>query len=211
MRLYTTGWSLYDGNSHQVESICNAPIGFGGVIYTNSSLMIENSEFKDNSASYGGVVAAIADSFNSQSNYVSKIDLELKNSTFINNRANDTRRSLGGNDLSSFPYTRGSDGGVVYGTFNKCYVTDSRFHNNQAIENGGAIYAKANDGQILDSGLTGNIAGLSGGALDLSKNFIIMRTIISNNSARYGGALQYASYSYYGHIQDSLNIYNSTI
>ena len=211
LRLYTTGWSLYDGNSHQVESICNAPIGFGGVIYTNSSLMIENSEFKDNSASYGGVVAAIADSFNSQSNYVSKIDLELKNSTFINNRANDTRRSLGDNDLSSFPYTRGYDGGVVYGTFNKCYVTDSRFHNNQAIENGGAIYAKANDGQILDSVFTGNIAGLSGGALDLSKNFIIMRTIISNNSARYGGALQYASYSYYGHIQDSLNIYNSTI
>ena len=37
LRLYTTGWSLYDGNSHQVESICNAPIGFGGVIYTNSS------------------------------------------------------------------------------------------------------------------------------------------------------------------------------
>ena len=211
LRLYTTGWSIDEGNHHQVESICNTPIGSGGVIYTNSSLLIENSEFKDNSASYGGVVAAIVDSFNSQSNYVSKIDLEIKNSTFINNRANDTRHSLADNDLSSFPYTRGYDGGVVYGTFNRCYITDSGFYNNQAMENGGALYAKANDGQILDSVFAGNIAGLSAGALDLSKNFIIMRTIISNNSARYGGALQYNSYSYYGHIQDSLNIYNSTI
>ena len=38
-----------------------------------------------------------------------------------------------------------------------------------------------------------------------------MRTIISNNSARYGGAIQYSSYTYYGHIQDNFNIYNSTI
>ncbi|WP_405294408.1 right-handed parallel beta-helix repeat-containing protein [Methanobrevibacter sp.] len=211
LRLHTTAWSIDVGNIHQVSSICNTPIGSGGAIYTNTSISIENSIFEDNCAKYGGAVAAIVDSFSSKSSYVSKIDLEVKNSTFINNRANDTRKSSGDNDMSKFPYNSGYDGGVVYGTFNRFYITDSGFYSNQAVEDGGALYAKANDGQILDSVFAGNIAGISGGALVLSKNFIIMRTVISNNSARYGGALEYTSYSYYGHIQDNLNIYNSTI
>ena len=56
-----------------------------------------------------------------------------------------------------------------------------------------------------------NTAGTSGGVLDISKNFIIERCIFSNNSARYGGAIEYDSYEYYGHVQDHINIYNSTI
>ena len=211
LRMVTTAWSIDVGNIHKIESDCNLPIGYGGVIFTNSSLLIENSEFLDNSAKYGGVIAAVADSSSTQSNYVSKIDLQIINSTFINNRANDTRRSIGELNLDGFPYNSGFDGGVVYGSFNKFYVSDSKFYDNQAIGDGGAISAQANDGQIFDSIFTGNIAGISGGALDLSKNFIIMRTIISNNSARYGGAIQYSSYTYYGHIQDNFNIYNSTI
>ena len=38
-----------------------------------------------------------------------------------------------------------------------------------------------------------------------------MRSIISNNSASYGGAIEYDSSVYYGHIQNNFNIYNSTI
>ena len=211
LRLYTTGWSINEGKNYQVSSICKIQIGSGGVIYTNSSINIENSEFSNNCANYGGVISAVADSFSSSSDYQSKIDLQIKNSTFTNNRANDTRRSIGENNLDSFPYNSGYDGGVVYGTFNKFYINDCEFNANQAFGDGGALYAKANDGQIMDSIFSENIAGISGGALELSKNFIIMRTIISNNSARYGGAVQYTSYSYYGHIQDNLNIYNSTI
>ncbi len=49
------------------------------------------------------------------------------------------------------------------------------------------------------------------GAMFISNNFLITRTVISNNSARYGGALNYDSYFYYGHVQNNLNIFNSTI
>ncbi len=53
--------------------------------------------------------------------------------------------------------------------------------------------------------------GIREALLDISNNFLITNTIISNNSASYGGAISYSSYVYYGHTQNNLNIFNSTI
>ena len=165
----------------------------------------------DNSASIGGVIATQCDSFTYLSNFISNVSLYINNCYFSNNRANDTRFKDDPLYLDYYDNFNAHNGGVVYGTYNKLYVNASEFYYNQAINNGGALYAKANDGQIIDSILNNNRAGTNGGALDISKNFLIMRSIISNNSARYGGAIEYDSYVYYGHIQDNFNIYNSTI
>ncbi|WP_458454357.1 right-handed parallel beta-helix repeat-containing protein [Methanobrevibacter sp.] len=212
IKLSTVMWSIVDGNHYKYSSECNTPVGSGGVIYTNNTpISISDSSFSDNSAQRGGVIATQIDSFTTTSTFDPVVDLNLDKCYFFNNRANDTRRALGTVDLDYYEYYNGYDGGVVYGTFNKLYIQSSEFYYNQATTDGGVLYAKANDGKILDSVFRENIAGLSGGALKLGKNFLIMRTVISNNTARYGGAIEYDSYRYYGHIQDYFNIYNSTI
>ncbi len=210
--IVTTVWSIDEGNRHEIRSECGNPVGIGGVVYTiDTSVELSNSTFTCNSARVGGVIATSADSFTSISSTDPQVDLIIDDCYFSNNRANDTRSSSGSIDLGDFSYNREHHGGVVYGTFNKLHITDSKFHSNVANDDGGALYAKSSDGKILDSEFISNIAGISGGALELSSNFVIMRTIISNNSARYGGAIEYTTPVYYGHIQDNLNIYNSTI
>ena len=213
LRIATTSWSIEDGNHYAYYSDCGVPIGIGGVVYSeNTDLYIFNSSFMDNSARIGGVIATQCDSFSSYSTFESDVDLIIDKCSFMNNRVSDTRYISGSKvDLDNFNYYSGYNGGVVYGTYNKLHITDSKFHYNQAVNNGGALYAKSDEGLILDSVFENNVAGISGGALDISKNFIIMRTVISNNSANYGGAIEYTSYTYYSHIQDNLNIYNSTI
>ncbi len=212
LRIATTSWSIDTGNSHAIYSECGSPVGMGGVVYTErTSVSLKNSTFLSNHARVGGVIATSADSFTSISTSEPEVNLIIDECYFENNRANDTRYASGSIDLGDFNYNREHHGGVVYGTFNKLHITDSEFYRNLAENDGGAIYAKSTDGKILDSIFMQNTAGISGGALCISSNFLIMRSIISNNSARYGGAMEYTSPVYYGHIQDNLNIYNSTI
>ena len=203
IRLYTTSWSIDEGNHHQRQSACELDTGVGGAIYANNDIFVENSQFISNSARTGGAIASYSGK--------SLPSLELRNSTFLNNRANDTRYSKGSNDLNNFHFSTGYHGGAILGNYNRLHILDSEFYFNQAIQDGGAIQARAKDGRILDSIFTDNTAGISGGALDISDNFLIMRSVISNNSASYGGAIEYDSSVYYGHIQNNFNIYNSTI
>ena len=212
LRIATTSWSIDSGNNHAIHSECGIPVGMGGVVYTvDTSISLKNSTFIGNHAKAGGVIATSADSFTSISSSEPKVNLIIDDCYFENNRANDTRYASGSIDLDNFNYNREHNGGVVHGTFNKLYITDSEFYFNQAEDDGGVLLAKSADGKILDSIFMENTAGISGGALSISSNFVIMRSIISNNSARYGGAIEYTSPVYYGHIQDNLNIYNSTI
>ena len=211
IRISAGTWSINDGYTYTYTSLCENAIGEGGVIYSkNTSISIENSTFMKNSAKTGGVISTPLDSLTSRSSN-SNINLKINNCEFINNRANDTRKSSGSVDLDNYRYYSGFNGGVIYGAYNELQTTNSEFYYNQATNNGGVIYAKANDGKLLDSIFMLNTAGTSGGVLDISKNFIIERCIFSNNSARYGGAIEYDSYEYYGHVQDHINIYNSTI
>ena len=210
--MHSVGWSIEENYFYHYKSECDSPIGAGGVIYTkNTCILIKNSSFMDNSASIGGVIATQCDSFTQLSNFISNVDLYIDNCYFYNNKANDTRFKDDPLYLDDYKHFNGYNGGVIYGTYNKLYINASKFYYNKAINNGGVLYAKSNDGKIIDSVLNNNRAGTSGGALDISKNFIIMRSIISHNSARYGGAIEYDSYTHYGHIQDNFNIYNSTI
>ncbi len=211
IRISASTWSIDNGYTYTYSSLCENPIGEGGVIYSkNTSVLMENSTFVNNSAKIGGVISTPLDSLTSRLNNAN-VNLKINNCEFINNRANDTRKSSGSVDLDNYRYYSGFNGGVIYGAYNELQTSNSEFYYNQATNNGGVIYAKANDGKLLDSIFMLNTAGTSGGVLEISKNFIIERCVLSNNSARYGGAIEYNSYEYYGHVQDHINIYNSTI
>ena len=74
------GWSIEEKYIYHCKSVCDSPIGAGGVIYTkNTSVLIENSSFMDNSASIGGVIATQCDSFTYLSNFISNVSLYINN------------------------------------------------------------------------------------------------------------------------------------
>lgn len=199
-----------EGNIYSYTSMCDLPIGEGGAIYTNNTdLIIDNTVFNKNSAYKGGAIATkyVKASETSKSN----VDLIITNSSFISNSANDTKIKENYELVDNYNYNNYYNGGAIYGAFNKFNVFDSDFKDNKALNDGGALYVQSPDASIDLCNIIANRAGSSGGALFISNNFLITRTVISNNSARYGGALTYDSYYYYGHVQNNLNIYNSTI
>lgn len=207
---YSTGWSIEEGVRYEHRSVCEVPLGAGGALFTkNTVLEISDSIFDHNNAYKGGAIGTISN-YGEYSTYKPKASLYLTNCSFTNNVANST--IVGNNpNLNSYVYRNYGDGGVIYGTFNKFNLKDSAVRYNKAVINGGALSVQANDGRIDGCIITDNRAGNKGGALDISNNFLITNTIISNNSASYGGAISYSSYVYYGHTQNNLNIFNSTI
>ena len=151
VRIGASTWSIDKGYTYTYSSLCENPVGEGGVIYSkNTSILMENSTFRDNCAKTGGVISAPLDSLTSRSSNA-KVNLKINNCEFINNRANDTRKSSGSIDLNNYRYYSGFNGGVIYGAYNNLETRNSEFYYNQATNNGGVIYAKANDGKLLDS------------------------------------------------------------
>ena len=201
----SSGWSIYEGVQYKLSSVCGIPLGVGGAIFNkNTVLDISNSIFDNNNAYKGG---AIGGSYGDSSTNAS---LNLNNCSFTNNVANSTFVNNDSN-LDSFEYKNYGDGGAIYGTYNKLNLKNSALQYNKATNDGGALYVQANDGRIDGCIITNNRAGSDGGALAISNNFLITNTVISNNSASYGGAISYSSSVYYGHTQNNLNIFNSTI
>ena len=209
VRRGVSSWSV-TGVTYSYTSMCNVPVGQGGAIYTNSTdLIIDNSVFNKNSADRGG---AIAGKYAGPSAYQKlNVDVIITNSSFVNNRAEDTKTNGNTDLVDNYQYNNNHDGGAIYGAFNKFHALNSEFRDNQASNDAGALYVQSGDAFIDLCNFIGNRAGSSGGAMFISNNFLITRTVISNNSARYGGALNYDSYFYYGHVQNNLNIFNSTI
>lgn len=207
---YSTGWSIDEGVRYEHRSVCEVPLGTGGAIFNkNTVLEVTNSIFDHNNAYKGGAIGTISN-YGEYSTYKPKASLNLTNCSFTNNVANSTIEGNNSN-LNSYVYRNYGDGGAIYGTFDKFTLKDSIVRYNKAVVNGGALSVQANDGRIDGCIITDNRAGSKGGALDISNNFLITNTIISNNSASYGGAISYGSYVYYGHTQNNLNIFNSTI
>ncbi|WP_299522341.1 NosD domain-containing protein [uncultured Methanobrevibacter sp.] len=207
---YSTGWSIDAGTNYEYRSVCDVSVGSGGAIFNkNTALNIFDSVFFQNNAYNGGAIGSISN-YGEYSTYKPKASLYISNCFFVYNVANST--FVDGSSLNNnYLYKNYADGGAIYGTFDKFTFKDSTLSYNKAVNDGGALYVQANDGRIDGSIITHNRAGGSGGALCISNNFLITNTIISNNSATYGGAISYSSYVYYGHTQNNLNIFNSTI
>ena len=210
IRKSVSSWSIEDGYGYSYNPICNLQTGTGGAVYTlTTDLNIDNSVFNHNIAWKGGAIATKYVSSSSSAKL--DVDLILNNCSFINNRVNNQTRKIESDLMDSYQYNSDYDGGAVYGAFNRFSAYNSNFTSNQAQNDGGALYVQSSNGLIDLCNFLDNRAGLSAGALFISNNFLITRSIISNNSAMYGGAITYQSYSYYNHVQDNLNIYNSTI
>jgi len=210
IRKSASSWSIEDGYRYSYNPICNLQTGTGGAIYTlTTDLNIDNSVFNHNMAWKGGAIATKYVSSSSSTKL--DVDLIVNNSSFINNRVNNQTKKISSSLMDSYQYNSGYDGGAIYGAFNQFSAYNSNFTDNQAQNDGGALYVQSSNGVIDLCNFLDNRAGLSAGALFISNNFLITRSIISNNSAMYGGAITYQSYSYYDHVQDNLNIYNSTI
>lgn len=221
--------TIYDNHQYQYYTMCEAPCGHGGAIYSNSSLIIHDSLFEYNVAKSGGAISFYS-ILDDEKNYVedhdywhaglyskynSQVSLDVSNSLFRNNIAKDTRS--GNFSLLVEPwghyitFSKYFQGGGIFGSLKEFTIVDSTFEYNKAYNNGGALSLQSENGLINNCKFSFNTGGRYGGALDLFGNIVVTNTEITNNSANYGGALQYSSYEYYNHLQNNLNMFNVTI
>lgn len=203
---------------------CEEECGHGGAIYSNTFMNIKNSLFENNTAKSGGAIAIptniVQERFNDlnykQSDDFGSIDLNIENSEFRHNEAKDTRcgnQSMlkNPNSLSVDKYAKGFNGGAIFGSLDEMHIYNSLFEHNTAHGNGGALCVQTRDSITTASRFFNNTAGESGGALDVFGNLQVFNTEILDNNAKTGGAVQYTSYEYYGHIQNNMNMFNVTV
>ena len=210
--------------------ICESLPGIGGAIFSNTPLKIDNSLFDHNVAKYGGAISYGSNILNN--NYYSNSDLayetlgskikysltsilNIKNSVFTNNEAKNTScgnlSMLVDDRYGGSLYDIHATGGAIFGALREFKVYNTTFENNLAESNGGALCVQSLNSSIEASKFLENTAGERGGALDLFGNFEIFNTEIINNSAKYGGAVQYKSYTFYERVQNNLDMFNVTV
>lgn len=226
----TTEGSFMPGSQEPIYGYftqCDMGCGYGGAIFSNSILSVKNSLFEDNTARTGG---AIATKSNMEDCYTSHdVDytiykynhkfadtiLTIDNSTFRGNIAQDTRYGNSTMLISSNYFrdyhNRFFDGGAIFGSFKMLYIKDSLFENNIAGTDGGALCVQSENSTIEGSKFYNNVAGAYGGALSIYGGSEVFNTEIASNYARDGGALQYASYTEYNHVQNNMNMFNVTV
>ena len=209
---------------------CDTLTGMGGAIYSNTMIDINNSVFDGNMAKYGGAIAYDSNILTNQNYYHEALDysgkggqikysptsiLNIENSIFKNNEAKNTScgnlsmlidDKYGGN-----LYNMHAEGGAIFGALLEFNVYNTTFEHNIASSNGGALCVQSLNSTIEACEFSDNVAGEAGGALDLFGNAQIFNTEISNNSAKYGGALQYSSYTFYGRTQNNMDMFNVTV
>ena len=155
------------------------------VIYNYANLTINNSEFRNNSGTYG------ANLFNNNANAI------ITNSLFIDTHSTSvggaiyTIRSNMTVENSTFALNTGVSGAAIYNAFGKLTVNNTLFnYNNAETFFGGAIY---NTGitQVTYSDFIQNNAKYSGGAITNTNNFTAINCTFEGNSAgTSGGAIE---------------------
>ena len=155
----------YNGAELNVNNVDDAFL-HGGVLYSDSSnIIIVESQFQHNSATYGGVLDS------DSSNIIT-----INASEFHNNSA-----------------TEG--GGVLYSFSSNIIINASEFHNNSATDPGGGVLDSDSSNIIINASEFHNNSAIRGGVLySYSSNIIINASEFHNNSATdRGGVLD--SYS----------------
>ena len=173
--------------------------GNGGAIYVKSTdpIRIIDSDFKGNSAGYGGAITA------------HNATLILENTTFDGNSA----QKIGGainaahstqiiNNCTfkdgNIDSGSGSDrrrGGAIYAQQfdedDKMVITNTEFKNNTVYNDGGAVYINGQAKVLIeDSKFSENSAGYGGAIVCDIANVTIMNTEFNENHGREGGAVQ---------------------
>ena len=218
---------LNDVTKYRYSSQCDIGCGYGGAIFTNSTLTVKNSLFEGNTARTGGAIATQSAMENYYSyhdvsylsygriNKFAELILTIYNSTFSRNMAKDTREGNATMLISPDNYydyfNRFFMGGAIFGSSKELNVKDSIFESNVANTDGGALSIQSENSTIEGCKFYNNTAGVYGGALSIFGNSEVFNTELVSNYARDGGALHYASYSNYNHIQNNMNMFNVTV
>lgn len=218
------------GLRYRYVTNCDVLTGMGGAIFSNTVLNINNSLFDHNIGKYGGAIAY--DSNLLYYNYYSTSDLyyqssgdkivysptsilKIENSLFKDNEAKSTfygnLSMLADDRYGGSVYSTHAEGGAIFGALKEFGVYNSTFVHNIAESNGGALCVQSLESSIEACKFNENLAGERGGALDLFGNFEVFNTEIMNNSAKYGGAIQYHSYSLYERVQNNVDMFNITV
>ncbi|MDO5852251.1 MAG: hypothetical protein Q4Q23_07175 [Methanobacteriaceae archaeon] len=183
----------------------NKATSTGGVIVTISKITtdvslitIKNSNFKNNTANYGGVIATRA-------------EVNIENSNFDYNSANSggaiynnltiTKVKTGAYDIkvavnnSNFTYNKAilADGGAIY-NIGVVQINNSYFTNNMAKREGGAIYTVNpvyGSDYINNSYLINNTAEISGGVIYNTVGVFTLENskFIENSAGGSGGVI----------------------
>lgn len=209
---------------------CEVLTGIGGAIFSNTILSINNSLFDGNTAKYGGAIAYDSNILTNQNYYHDELDysgkgnqieysptsiLNIQNSVFRNNEAKDTScgnlSMLVDDPYGGNVYGIHANGGAIFGAISQFDVYNTTFEQNTANSDGGALSVQAQSSTIEASKFNNNLAAQRGGGLDIFGNFEIFNTEIINNSAKYGGAVEYNSYSSYGRVQNNVDMFNVTV
>ena len=108
---------------------------------------------------------------------------------------------------------RASDGGAISATDENLIVRDAEFTGNASVSRGGAIHFAKGDLTLEDVSLVGNNAGPgnnnTGGAIDFSNGTLrMLRCVVRQNTASYGGGLRLGSPSPNLLLEDSLFLEN---
>ena len=181
---------LVDGSRVQIErSVLSGNLArhFGGALslYNASEVLIQDSTFADNVASYGGAIFAAVQNGGDE--------IRIDRTTLKNNEA---RENLGG-------FGGGGDGGALfvtgYDTSNVAVViTDSIITGNRAEDDGGALVVEANNFYMARSLVSDNEAGDDDGAMEVeATSLTLLRSVISGNRAENQaiGDLELAGYN----------------
>jgi polymorphic membrane protein len=153
----------------------------GGAIYNSGTLILKDSIFANNTATFGGAIINYGDNF------------IVINSTFTNNTAIDASGGIfnfGDNFIvinSTFTNNTASDAGAIFNDGDNFIVINSTFTNNTASNDGGAIGNVGGSFSMINSTFTNNKANNAGGVIwnDGDGMSIIGCDIVDNTKAIY--------------------------
>lgn len=198
----------FEGN--KAEKIHNGTQFLGGAIYSNSTLNIENTDFKNNtSLQNGGAISAFA-------------DVNLKGGTFEGNHCAGNggaiSQSKGKLDVGESTFTENvcaGQGGVVYvGSSVHGNFSNTKFSGNQSNQGGGGIYihwSNPNEVGVQNCEFEGNSSRFGGGIYVNIKSKVKVEDCKFKENKGFNGA-GIATGNYIPWIDDKckLTINNST-
>ena len=158
------GGAMYGGNAINSAFANNTASDRGGAIYVRDGVSVQNCEFENNTAKYGGALYSCA-GYNT-----------VSSSNFKYNVAYDDGGAIYNNDED--------DSGLT--------VLSSDFRYNEADDDGGAIYTSSGaDTVVRNSYFWSNNAGYWGGAM--CRGMVYGSSFYLNKADSYGGGMYYGT------------------
>ncbi len=207
------GGAIYSGHSSYTINNCvfqnNIAGTTGGAIYDENELVVKNSVFKSNKASWGGCIytKAYLESINNKFNhnyasicgagiYVYQGTSKITKSSFNSNTAKIhggaifiTAGKVSSSHNKFNKNTANDIGGAIYLYSGDLSLSNSVFKSNHAKNHAGSLYIEKGTCNSKNNIYTGNNAKNCGGSVYNGGKFITKNDHFKSNHATYGGAI----------------------